>query len=300
MTESFLKMKKPLKLTWSKASDKKVGKLFAILKRMGSVVVAYSGGVDSSFLAAAAHHVLGSRALAVTALSPTFPTRDRRDASRQARQHGWAHRVIATEELKDEKFAVNPPDRCYHCKSELFGKLWRLANAGGYRWVIDGSNLDDLQDYRPGARAKAEWKVRSPLQEAEFCKTDIRTAARQAGLDAAERPASACLASRFPHGTRITKAGLGAIERAETMLSELGFTQVRVRVHGELARIEIYSSELDRAIANTQRHAITEGLKKCGFRYVTLDLEGYRMGSMNPTPETKYSKRLLKKNSETK
>lgn len=268
-------------LNWTGHDDSGLEVLAEILQAMGSVVVAYSGGTDSSFLAAVAHHVLGERALAVTGLSPSLPASERKDALRQAQRYGWAQRCIATPEFDNEKFTENSPDRCYHCKSELFRMLLRIAQDEGYAWVADGSNLDDIGDYRPGMRAKCELRIRSPLQEAGFDKARLRASARRIGLDTADKPASACLASRFPYGTRITPERLKSVERAEEILHQAGFTQVRVRWHGDVARIELPPAEIVHAAAPDMRAALAEGLKKAGFRYVALDLDGYRMGSLN-------------------
>lgn len=259
----------------------KLDALKALLASMDSVLVAYSGGTDSSLLAAVAHAVLGPRMLAVTALSPSFPERDREDARRQVDAHGWRHRWIETHELDDPAFATNPPDRCYYCKSELFSTLRRLAEAEGLRWVADGSNVDDLNDYRPGAKAKCEAGVRSPLQEAGLTKADVRAVARRLGLETADKPASACLSSRFPYGTRLTAEGLQAVGAGEAGLQALGFTQIRLRAHGDVARIEALSEDLPRLLAPELRRKVIDVVRAQGFRYVALDLEGYRMGSLN-------------------
>jgi len=283
-------------LTWPDISNKKMAKLLNILRRMESVVVAYSGGVDSSFLGAVAHVALRRQMLAVTAVSPTFPRRDLRDACHQAHRYGWKHKVITTQELDDDRFACNPTDRCYYCKAELFGRLRKIADKKHFQWVADGSNLDDLNDYRPGAKAKAEFKIRSPLQEAGFTKADVRALSRTIGLATADKPAAACLASRFPYGTRITEARLKAVEKAENMLLKLGFTQIRVRSHGEIARIELDRAEVGQAWVEPQRSQISRGLKKIGFRYIAIDLDGYRTGSMNEGVTRLSSRRRLKPN----
>lgn len=268
-------------LRWDRVTDAKVEALTDLLIRMESVLVAFSGGTDSSFLAAAAHQVLGRKALAVTALSASYPNREKRDAVSQAQAYGWAHRFIETHELRDTAFAANPTDRCYYCKSELFSRLRRIADAEGFRWVADGSNTDDLSDYRPGSRAKCDLGVRSPLQEAGFSKADIRAVARMIGLETADKPASACLASRIPYGTTITVEILKAVERAEDALLKRGYDQLRVRAHGDLARIELNPRQIERAALPDERQSIVEAIRACGFRYVALDLAGYRMGSLN-------------------
>ncbi len=273
---------KQVGLHWERA-DEKTRRLVELLKEFPSVVVAYSGGCDSSLLAAAAHRALGVRALAVTGLSPLLSHRDREDAQRQAHDHGWNHEFMETEVLDVEGVASNPPDRCYHCKRVLLLKLLELAKQRGLQGVVDGSNLDDLDDYRPGARAKNELRVRSPLQEIGFHKQDVRRAARVLGLATADKAASACLASRFPYGTRLRPDVLATVDRAERALENLGFAAGRVRHHGEVARIELSPEDLPRALKKPVRERIVAALKDCGFAYVTLDLEGYRMGSLNET-----------------
>lgn len=250
------------------------------LSSLGSVVVAYSGGVDSAYLAYIANETLGSRALAVTADSPSYPERHRQMATQIAAQFGLRHEIITTNELERPEYRANPANRCYFCKHELYTHLARIA-VGRQAVVIDGNNADDRDDYRPGRQAAREFGVCSPLDEVDLHKDEIREFSRQAGLPTWDEPASACLSSRIPYHTEVTDEKLRTIERAEEALRGLGFRVCRVRHHDDLARVEIGRDELPRAMAPEMSAAIVRELKAMGYRYVTLDLQGYRTGSLN-------------------
>lgn len=256
-------------------------KLFEILRQMERTIIAFSGGVDSSYLAYVAHAALGRNALAITALSPSVPERQKQEALDFARRFGLNHRVIETGEVDKEEYRKNPPNRCYFCKTELYEKLQALALQLGIPWIADGTNLDDLGDYRPGRQAAAEHNVRSPLAEAGMTKQDIRQLSRRAGLPTWDQPASPCLSSRFAYGIEITRERLQVVERGEELLRALGFREFRVRYHGELVRLEFAGNELLRALDPEMARTLAKEFKKLGFKYITLDLEGYRSGALN-------------------
>jgi len=258
----------------------KLAQLINILKDMESALLSYSGGADSTFLLKAMH-LTNIRTLAVTVNSEITPYSDFMLAKKTVEEFGIDHMVIKTDEISDEDFLKNSPDRCFICKNIRFGILRDIALSKGYRFVLDGSNLDDTIDYRPGRKAAEKYNVRSPLIEAGFTKQDIREWSKHFGLSTWDRPSSPCLASRFPYGQRITKDLLKRVERAEDFIKSLGFTNVRVRDHSGVARIEVDEDKIDRVLVPQTRKKISEHLRKLGYLYISLDLDGYMRGSLN-------------------
>ena len=256
-------------------------KLFSILASMRRLIVAYSGGTDSAYLAWAAHRVLGSNAVAITADSASIPESHKRDAEAFAREWGFSHEYIETLEFENPEYVKNDPNRCFHCKDELFTRLEAVAESRGVGHIIYGVNVDDLGDYRPGQRAAKFHGVEAPLVDAGLTKAEIRELSRLAGLSTWDRPAAACLSSRIPYGTPVTEETVKTVEHGEEALRALGFRQFRVRFHGELVRIEVARDELHKALTVAMAEAFVEIFKPLGFHYVTIDLEGYRQGSLN-------------------
>ncbi len=265
------------------ALNEKYENLAQLIRGMGRTLIAFSGGVDSTFLAKVAYAVLDRDAVAVTALSPTYPATELEEAKVYAAEIGIEHRLIETHELEREEYAVNNPDRCFHCKKELFTEMQVIAQEEGFDTIIYGGIMDDLGDHRPGMEAAKLLNARAPLVEAELQKHEVRQLSKELGLPTWDKPAGACLASRIPYGMRVTLERLHEVDQAELYLHKLGFRLVRVRHHGDIARIEAPAEDLLRLFENDVHTQIVAALKEVGFKYVALDMQGYRSGSLNET-----------------
>ncbi len=256
-------------------------RLLAQFRAMGRVLIAYSGGTDSAYLAWAAKQALGPEAIAITADSPSIPESHKRDAVKFALEHGIVHEMVPTQEFENPEYVANNPDRCFHCKDELFRVMDGIAAERGFAHIVYGVNVDDLGDYRPGQSAAKIHQVKSPLVDAGMSKAEIRELSRQAGLETWDRPAAACLSSRIPYGTEVTPERIRVVEQGEEAVKALGFRQFRVRYHDNLVRLEVAPEELEKALTREMAAEFTRIFKGLGFHYVTLDLEGYRQGSLN-------------------
>lgn len=272
-----------MELNISENLKNKYEALKTYLMELGSIAVGYSSGVDSTFLIKVAHEVLGDKAMAITVASSLFPKREMNEAIKFCRDNGIKHRIIEVDELGIPGFSENPTNRCYICKKDLFTRITEVANSEGISYVAEGSNMDDNGDYRPGLQAVAELGIKSPLRYVELYKDEIRTLSKAMDLPTWEKPSFACLASRFVYGEQITKDKLRMVEQAEELLLANGFKQFRVRIHGLVARIEVLPEELPRFLDASFRSKVVDSLKSYGFAYVSLDLQGYRTGSMNET-----------------